>query len=49
MTREKIAQELEIDYDTAVVGRVYPDFAKEAIEIKYDETKPLYIAIDNSH
>lgn len=49
MTREKIAQELEIDYDTAVVGRVYPDFAKDYIDIKYDDTKPLYVAIDNSH
>lgn len=49
MTREKIAQELEIDYDTAIVGRVYPDFAKDAMDLKYDDTKPLYIVIDNSH
>lgn len=50
MSREKIAQELEIDYDTAIVGRVYPEFPKEITpELKYDHTKPLYIAIDNSH
>lgn len=49
MTREKIAQELEIDYNTAIEWRVYPDFPNEPVRVFYDETKPLYIAIDNSH
>jgi len=44
-----IAQELEIDYDTAVMGRVYPEFPKESINIKYNPDKPLYVCIDNSH
>lgn len=44
-----IAQELEIDYDTAVQWRVYSEFPKEATNVQYDPTKPLYIAIDNSH
>lgn len=44
-----IAQELEIDYDTAVVGRVYTEFPKESTNILYDYNKPLYISIDNSH
>ena len=49
MDRVTIAQELEIDYNTAVIGRVYPDFPTESQEIKYDPSKPLYVAIDNSH
>ena len=44
-----IAQELEIDYDTAVKGRVYSDFPKDATDVIYDPSKPLFIAIDNSH
>lgn len=44
-----IAQELEIDYNTAVKGRVYEDFPTEATSVKYDPLLPLYIAIDNSH
>ena len=44
-----IAQELEIDYNTAVKGRVYEDFPTEATNVMYDPSKPLYIAIDNSH
>jgi hypothetical protein len=49
MTREKIAQELEIDYNTAIVWRVYTDFPKVPTSIFYNESKPLYVAIDNSH
>lgn len=49
MDKVTIAQELEIDYDTAVIGRVYPEFPKDPLDIKYDPNKPLYIAIDNSH
>ena len=49
MTPEKIAQELEIDYNTAIVGRVYPEFPKSSEFVEYDIEKPLYIAIDNSH
>lgn len=49
MDKTTIAQELEIDYDTSVVGRVYDEFPKKPTEIKYDQDKPLYIAIDNSH
>lgn len=48
-SKEKIAQELEIDYNVAVVGRVYPDFPKNYMEIVYDPLKPLYVRIDNSH
>ena len=49
MTPEKIAQELEIDYNTAIVWRVYPEFPKVATSIDYDIEKPIYISIDNSH
>ena len=49
MTKEKIAQELEIDYNTAVTGRVYPDFPTDAIPLIYDYSKPLYVRLDNSH
>lgn len=44
-----IAQELEIDYDTAVKWRVYESFPKEAVHVEYDPKKPLFISIDNSH
>jgi len=49
MSKEKVASELEIDYNTAIVGRVYTDFPKEPTVLIYDPNKPLYIAIDNSH
>jgi hypothetical protein len=49
MDRVAIAQELEIDYDTSVVGRVYDEFPNKPTEVKYDPDKPLYVAIDNSH
>lgn len=49
MTREQIAQELEIDYNTSIIGRVYPSFPSESIDIEYDFQKPLYVWMDNSH
>lgn len=49
MTPEKIAQELEIDYNTAIVGRVYEWFPKDPMMLLYDPNKPLYVAMDNSH
>ena len=50
MDKVSIAQELEIDYNVAVVGRVYPDFPSEANkDVKYNPHLPLYVVIDNSH
>lgn len=49
MSPEKIAQELEIDYNTALEWRVYKDFPKQAEKVVYDPVKQLYIWIDNSH
>lgn len=49
MTPEAIAQELEIDYNTAIAGRVYPEFKAESERIAYDPNKPLFYIIDNSH
>lgn len=49
MTKEEIAQELEIDYDTSLEWRVYPEFTQQPQDIIYDPNKPLVISIDNSH
>ena len=50
MDKVSIAQELEIDYDVAVVGRVYPDFPSEATpDLKYNPDLPIFVGIDNSH
>ncbi len=49
MSREQVAQELDIQYNTAIVGRVYPDFPTEAVHIEYDPNLPLYVRLDNSH
>ena len=49
MTPEQIAQELEIDYNLALEGRVYPWFRVWNEVIKYDYSLPLYIFMDNSH
>ena len=47
---EEIAQEFEIDYNTAVTWRVYPEFPTEVTDnLMYDHTKQTYIRIDNSH
>lgn len=57
-TPESIAAELEINYNVAIKGRVYPLFQPApawAIRIwtwesfDYDYTLPLYVSIDNSH
>jgi len=49
MTPEEIAQELEIDYDTSLKWRVYPEFTQKAEDIYYDPNKYTFISIDNSH
>ena len=49
MDAVSIAQELEIDYNTSVKWRVYPDFPTEATTVVYNHELPLYVAIDNSH
>lgn len=49
MTKEEVAQELEIDYETSLVWRVYPEFTQQPEDIIYDPQKPLFISIDNSH
>lgn len=49
MDSQMIAQELEINYNTALIGRVYNDFSSSESDISYDHDAPLYIAIDNSH
>ena len=48
MTKVQIAQELEIDYNTALEGRVYKDFKSWTETIKYDDSLPLYMFMDNS-
>lgn len=49
MTPEQVAQELDINYNSSVIGRVYPEFKDVQYPIKYREDLPLYISIDNSH
>ena len=50
MDKVSIAQELEIDYDVAVVGRVYPDFPSSANdEVRYNPNLPIFVGVDNSH
>lgn len=49
MSREQIAQELDIDYNASVEGRVYPSFTSDTWDIEYDPTKQTYAWIDNSH
>lgn len=49
MSRERIAQELDINYNVAIEWRVYPWFGSDTWEIEYDPTKPLYVWLDNSH
>lgn len=49
-TREQIAQEYEIDYNTALVWRVYPEFPKEADpNCIHKPELPLYVWMDNNH
>lgn len=49
MSREQIAQELDIDYNASVEGRVYPSFKSDTWDLEYDPTKQTYAWIDNSH
>src|SRR5574343_792969 len=55
MLPEQIAQELEINYDASVEGRVYPSFGSipngDCVfgRYEYNYALPLYISIDNSH
>ena len=49
MTVEQIAQELSISYNTSLEGRVYPSFRAWIEVIEYDDYKPLYVFMDNSH
>jgi len=48
-SKEQIAQELEIDYDTAIIGRVYDMFPTEKSDVKYNPQLPMYVWMDNSH
>jgi hypothetical protein len=48
-TPEKIAQELEIDYDVALEGRIYKEFLGELEEFEFEPEWPLYVSIDNGH
>lgn len=47
MTPEKIAQELEIDYNTALEWRVYKDFPKHSEVVVYDPSQQTYVWMDN--
>ena len=49
MTVEQIAQELEIDYNVALAGRVYKEFNPGKENNVYEDNLPLFVAIDNSH
>lgn len=49
MTTERIAQELDINYNSAIQGRVYPLFKWDEWDIDYEPTKETYVVIDNSH
>lgn len=49
MTREQIASELDINYTSSIVWRVYPEFKAEATSMPYNDNLPLYISVDNSH
>jgi len=50
-TPEEIAQELDINYNVALQGRVYPEFKRPTVQFEsledYDQNLPLYVIIDN--
>lgn len=52
-TPEEIAQELDINYNVAIKGRVYPEFKSPTVQFDclddYDTHLPLYVVIDNGH
>ncbi len=47
-TPEEIAQELDINYNKSVIGRVYPEFSERNYDDvqEYDPTQPLYVSWD---
>jgi hypothetical protein len=49
MTPEEVAQELDINYNTSIIGRVYPEYDGTTVKAEYDDELPLFCAIDNSH
>lgn len=49
MEAEKIAQELEIEYNIAIEWRVYKEYKSWTYNNKYNDYLPLYVSIDNSH
>lgn len=49
MTPEQIAQELEIDYNTALEWRVYKNFPSSPEKIMYNPLSHVYVWLDNSH
>jgi len=49
MTPQQIAQELEIEYCTAIIWRVYPEYRAWKYNNEYNESLPLQIWIDHSH
>lgn len=52
MTPEDVAQELDINYNVSLPGRVYPQFNAPNVSFGnyiYDNSLPLYCSIDNSH
>lgn len=52
---EQVEQELNINYNVSLKGRVYPEFDEAPIgrvefgEYSYDYSLPIYCSIDNSH
>jgi len=49
MSKEQIAQELEINYNVSIKGRVYPSITGDTWDVQYDPLKQTFIVIDNSH
>lgn len=49
LTKEEVAREYEIGYDSAIAGRVYPELSRETHvgQYPYDETLPLYLSADH--
>lgn len=49
LTKEEVAREYEIGYDSAIAGRVYPDLerSRHVGQYPYDPTLPLYMSADH--
>ena len=45
-TDEAIAQEIDLNYERSLEGRVYPEWIPEFGYFPYDDSKPLYVAAD---